>query len=260
MVSNLRPAERLLLDLGVAEPSDIDIEAIAHVQGLQILYRPLDGCDALIMGAGDRGIITVNSHAAPQRKRFSIAHELGHWQFHRKRTTLCSAKDIERGNQNKNRMLDDERVADRFGSELLMPTYLLKPAVGKIRYLDWALVSRIARAFDTSIPATAIRLVEANLVPSLLVCHRPAGRAWFVRAADVPDVWFPQQKLDARSHAFGMVHGGNAVTSAQSISAEAWFDRYGSDRFNLLEQSVVVSNGDVLSLLNITEHRMMEAV
>lgn len=259
MTNNLKPAERLLLDLGVSEPSDIDVEAIAHVQGLQILYRPLDGCDALIMGSGDRGIITINSSAAPQRKRFSIAHELGHWQFHRKRTTLCTAKDIERGSQNRNRILDDERVADRFGSELLMPTYLLKPAVGKIRYLDWALVQRIARAFDTSIPATAIRLVDANLVPSLLVCHRPAGRAWFVRAADVPDIWFPQEKLDTRSHAFGMVHGRSGIAAVQTISAEAWFDRYGSDRFSLLEQSIISNSGDVLSLLNITENRMMDA-
>lgn len=74
----LAPAERLLRGLGITEPQEIDVEAIAWELGARIKYRPLDNCEARIIGKGDRAIITVNSRSWPRRQRFSVAHELGH--------------------------------------------------------------------------------------------------------------------------------------------------------------------------------------
>jgi len=71
--------DELLEELGIKEPSQLKIEAIAfHCQAI-ILYEPLTGCEANIVGKGDRAIITVNSNAIPTRQRFSAGHELGHW-------------------------------------------------------------------------------------------------------------------------------------------------------------------------------------
>lgn len=47
----LSPAEQLLQDLGVTEPKEIDLEAIAFHVNARIRYRPLDGCEACIVGA-----------------------------------------------------------------------------------------------------------------------------------------------------------------------------------------------------------------
>jgi hypothetical protein len=85
MTDRLRPAERLLLDLGIGKPQDIDLEAIAWALGAAVNYRPLDKCEAMIVGGDRRAIITVNSKSIPVRRRFSIAHELGHWHHHRGR-------------------------------------------------------------------------------------------------------------------------------------------------------------------------------
>lgn len=254
--NDLKPAERVLLEFGITDPRDIDIEAIAFAKGLRVQYRQLNGCDALIMATGTGGVITVNSQSVPQRRRFSIAHELGHWQFHRNRISMCAAGDIERGNRRAGQ-LDDERVADRFGSELLMPSYLLGPAVGKISRLTWKLVRRIADLFNTSTPATAIRLVEANVVPSLLVCYRQGRRAWFVRAGDVADAWFPQDLLDHRSSAFNLAFGAGAPRPAAEVSGDLWFDRRGADRFQIVEEALCTSAGDTLCLLNIIDERML---
>ena len=79
----LTPAERLLQELGITEPNEIELDAIAHHVGACVRYRPLQGCEARIIGTGDRAIITVKSDSHPRRKRFSIAHELGHWYHHR---------------------------------------------------------------------------------------------------------------------------------------------------------------------------------
>ena len=72
-------AERILLALGVSDPTEIDLEAIAWSRGALVEYRPLDGCDATIVGSARKAVIAVNSRSSPERRRFSIGHELGHW-------------------------------------------------------------------------------------------------------------------------------------------------------------------------------------
>ena len=78
MSDGLRPAERILRELGIETPEGIDLEAIAWTLGAAVNYRPLDQCEAMIVGGSKRAIITVSSNAIPSRRRFSIAHEIGH--------------------------------------------------------------------------------------------------------------------------------------------------------------------------------------
>lgn len=93
----LSPAERLLQQLGVTEPDEIDLEAIAYYVNARVRYRPLDGCEARIIGKGDQAIITVNTNSGYRRKRFSIAHELGHWHHHRgKSLSLVASRSTAR--------------------------------------------------------------------------------------------------------------------------------------------------------------------
>ena len=42
-------AERVLLDLGVTKPSEIDLEAVAYSLGAIVKFRPMDGCEATIV-------------------------------------------------------------------------------------------------------------------------------------------------------------------------------------------------------------------
>ena len=71
--------------LGIADPRHIDLEAIAFDQGALIRSGVLDGCEARIVGYGSRAIITVDDRKPLTRRRFSTAHELGHWHYHRGR-------------------------------------------------------------------------------------------------------------------------------------------------------------------------------
>ena len=45
------PAERMLMDLGISEPKEIDLDAIAWTKGAVVNYRPMDGCEATIVGS-----------------------------------------------------------------------------------------------------------------------------------------------------------------------------------------------------------------
>ena len=42
----------------------------------------------------------------------------------------------------------------------------------------------MAEDIDMSLTAATIRLVERDMVPSILVCHTPKGRKWFTVVAE----------------------------------------------------------------------------
>ena len=190
------PAEAILRRLGVTDPREIDIEAIAWYLGARVRYRPLSACEARIVGTADQAIITVNARASRRRKRFSIGHELGHWHQDRGNLLFCQAEDIGVAGPG---ALSRERAADRFASRLLMPDYLFQPMAGSSAKVTFASVRTIADAFDTSMTATAIRLVDGGYFVGCLVCHGRHGRKWFTRSPELPGRWFPRAKLAAES-------------------------------------------------------------
>jgi hypothetical protein len=247
-------AERLLQELGVTEPDEIDLEAIAYYVNAHVRYRRLDGCEARIVGNGDKAIITVNANSALRRKRFSIAHELGHWHHHRGRCLACRAEEYRPRDA-----LSPERLADGYAADLLMPYYLFRPLARQQGKLTFKAVSALADIFNTSKPATAIRLVESDCWPAVLVCHGPNGRKWFTRAPSVPQKWFPQDSLDADSYAFGIQFGGKPDDPIpRKIGADAWFDSWDAERFEIHEQTMRTSPAETLTLLVISDSKMLE--
>lgn len=255
MRSAMRPAERVLIDLGITEPKEIDVAAIAWHLGAKVKYRELETCEARILGHGDRAIICVDSRKRPERRKFSVAHEIGHWTHHRGRCLACRSDEI--GNRARG-ATDPERVADEFAGDLLLPAYLLRPMARQASKWTLAKVRQIAGEFGTSVTATAFRLVELDLLPGMLVCHNQQGRRWFKAAPSVPTRWFPRNELDHESQAFDMLFGTAAELAAPSIiGADAWFDRPSAEDLMLREQTYRSWEGEVISLL-LPESKMFD--
>ena len=250
----LRPAEQLLQSLGVTDPHDIDLEAIAFDQGAVVKHGQLDGCEARIVGYGDRAIITVDARKPRTRQRFSTAHELGHWKYHRGRHLACRPDEIADSRNS----FDPERVADFYAADLLLPRYLFIPRAKKLRVCSFESVDTLSREFETSVPATAIRLVDYGPEPTMLVCHGPSGRKWFRRPREIPERWFPREDLGADSPAMNVLYGTNRLNRRTSVGAEAWFDRWEASRFEIEEQSYKVSDQEILTLLIFTQAEMLE--
>jgi Zn-dependent peptidase ImmA (M78 family) len=165
-----RSAERLLKRLGITEPGEIDLEAIAYSVGVKIYYQSLDGCDACIVGNTSEGIIVVNIKSSVQRKRFSIAHELGHWELHRDEKLVCRLEDQSTSST--------ERSADAYAADLIMPHYIFDPLVQQYSTASLGVIHKLSETFNVSQTATAIRLIESNRFPALLVCHGQEKRKW----------------------------------------------------------------------------------
>ncbi len=252
----MTPAEQVLRQFGVTEPKDIDVEAIAWCLGARVKFRPLDGCEARIVGNGDKAIITVNDRGASwPRMRYSLAHELGHWKYHRGRTLVCRSDDIGRAGPQHPHF---EHTADAYASQLLMPGYLFDD-LAKPRKLTFQTIETLAGEFETSITATAIRLVAGGHSPSILICHGPQGRKWFARSPGVPDRWFPQDQLDPESFAFDVLFGKRPNNSMpRKIGADGWFDRQEAGRYEVREQSFRTGSEEILSLVIINDEKMLE--
>src|SRR5262249_39803047 len=117
MTPHFTAAERTLRELGIARPEDIDLDVVAPHLGAKVKYRRLESCEARIIGRENRAIISVEDRMPPERQRFSVGHELGHWHHHRGRCLICRYEDI--GNQ-RLAATNPERVADGYAVDVLM--------------------------------------------------------------------------------------------------------------------------------------------
>jgi hypothetical protein len=251
--------ERLLRSLGIEMPEEIDLDAIAWSLGAKVKYRPLKSCEARICGCGDRAIISVDCNKMPQRQRFSVGHEIGHWTYHRGQLLVCRSSDIGSFGGFRKGAVSPEFVADQFASELLLPTYILAPLLPQFKTLNLKTVGEISTLFKVSRTATAIRLIQSNRYHAMLVCHGQKGRRWFLRPPCVPDRWFPRDDLDRESYAFETLFGSKVEqTHPRKIGADAWFDRREAERYEMFEHTFPLPNDEILTLLTFTDGEMME--
>ena len=210
------------------------------------------------MGLSEKAIVTVNSNGTSGRQRFSLAHELGHWVYHRGQIMTCKADVIGSFGDKASAA---EKHADNYAASLLMPRYLYQPALRSYRQLDFDVIRGLSNHFSVSVTAAARRCVEIGDWPAMLVCHNHKGRYWFFRSQLIPTRWFPRQDLQSESSAMEMLFGSRMpgqISRLRCVSAEAWFDRYEAQRYEVLEQSFKVSPNEIITLLVFEDDEMLD--
>jgi hypothetical protein len=245
-VTHFKAPAALLDELGITEPSDIAIEAIAQHCGATIVYETLDGCEARILGCGDRAIITINADASRERQRFSAGHELGHWMRDRGQVAFaCTDRNFVRewGDDN------PERRANRYAVDVLLPRKLFEKAA-RGRPPTFESARALSGLFETSLTSTAIRLVELGDSPAMIVCSDSPGRQWFFRSPSIPETLWPLTKPGAGSLAAKLLAGTLARSpSPEAVDADEWIDQAGAASYTLIEDSLRTRSGFVLTLL-----------
>jgi IrrE N-terminal-like domain len=248
-------AESIIQGFAIRDPRDLDVEAISFDAGMRIEYRHLDGCAATLVGVADHAIATISPSGYRGRDRFSIGHELGHWSMHRGQSFVCRVEDFgSNSSSNKAR----EKEADSFASHLLLPNFLIKPAIGKLKVLSFKDLEGISETFATSVAATAFRITQLDNFPVILACCSAAGVLWSIRAKMVPARWQLKLHLDSDSFAHDLVNTGKRPRSPGKQSSEAWFANGDSDKYEIVEDCIPYISGQVLVLLYL-EDEMLEA-
>lgn len=239
-------AEARVAQLGITDPLDLDIEAIAMDAGMSVVYEKLVGCEATLVGVRDRAIATIKP-SIRGRERFSIGHELGHWDMHRGRSFSCRLDDPD---QNLVSNRDQEKEADEYSAHLLMPGPLFTPAVKLLGMPGFKEIERLSEQFATSSLATVMRLADINTLPVVLACYSADGkRRWFKFAGDVTRRWRLRDWLDEDSFAYDLIKQGKGHPSLGKQSADAWFSNDDADRYEVSECCIPGRNGEVLVLL-----------
>jgi hypothetical protein len=144
-----RQAARLLQSAGVLrEPVSLrDVVSALNLEVVQTTGEPFL-CEGALRPMGDGLAIVVSGASNERRRRFTIAHEIGHFVLHSGRLAP------ERGGAVNEAWRQQEREADQFAAELLMPEPLVREAV----LVLGADASRLADRFDVSRQAMRVRL------------------------------------------------------------------------------------------------------
>ncbi len=245
MSGPVKTPEQILAELGIKEPEDLDIEAIAEYCGAAVHYKPLYGCEARIVGYRDRAIITINQNSSRGRKRFSGGHELGHWMCDRGQAAFrCEYENYVKGWWAAN----PETRANRFASDLLLPLSMFRP---RARGLPVTLesVRTLANSFRMSLTSTLIRLVEHGWLPSMLIYNSPQKREWFVASPDVSGRLWPLSRPGPGSLAISLLNGTSQEKGPADIRCDNWINHPRAEEYWLKENSLRLQDGSVLSLL-----------
>jgi Zn-dependent peptidase ImmA (M78 family) len=150
----------LLAAQGIHKPP-IPVEKIARRLGLEVRYEPLQGdlYGALVRGDGE-SYIGVNSLNHPNRRRFTIAHELGHFVLHDgiKVHVDRGLRVNWRDGESSQAVSDEEMEANRFAAELLMPLKFLSRDIEKLKSVRQETITLLANRYRVSAQAMRIRL------------------------------------------------------------------------------------------------------
>lgn len=142
----------------------VPIERIVKSEGIRLEYAPLDDeLSGLAHIRDDVPIIGVNALHAPNRRRFTLAHELAHILLHH--DELERAVHVDRGSLRRDALSAEgvdpiEIEANAFAAELLMPTHLLISELKRhpVDLEDDAAVAALAKRFRVSDAAMRYRL------------------------------------------------------------------------------------------------------
>lgn len=172
----LQTATQLLNEADIHAPK-VDVERIVRMRGFGIVRNNGLGNDVsgFVTLVNDKTVIGINSRQSDVRRRFTLAHELGHALLHNltPMNPYFDRQDVQfsglrfRDNESSTGLIIEEREANLFASELLMPTRFLEDSLRlgsyKIDMTDNSNsgLSQLAKDYGVSVQAMAYRL--ANL-------------------------------------------------------------------------------------------------
>jgi len=178
------------------------------------------------------------------RRRFSIAHELGHWILHEDSVGFDS---FDATDDFKQQVSKAESEANEFASELLMPTHIFGPQCNSAP--SFPLLKAMAKLFKTSLTATGLRFAEFSTHPHCFIKSKDGTIQWF-RTQAGPEFQRVRQgfQLDKRSLASHL--GINRDASPfQQVPVDAWI-KGSNHKFTIEEQSLRLGDSDeILTIL-----------
>jgi hypothetical protein len=238
------------------------LDEIVYARGALIRECPMEGAEARLLVGMGKPIISVSSSPFihPHRRRFSIIHELGHYEMHRGTGLLrsCTKLDIQ-DRPASSTSIDAEQEANQFASAFLIPARFVEKSFAGNKP-SFELISKWAEKLQTSLTATALRYTRFTHEPVAVVYSFRGTIQYFQPSAEFVDLGvFPDvnQPVGSNTGARKLFKDGDAPHEWQQVRAAEWFreDESAFDRGDMIrEWSIGMPNYEaVLSLLWVDE-------
>jgi Zn-dependent peptidase ImmA (M78 family) len=176
-------ARHLREDLHISDETKINLDSI--IDSLNISFKKADLGEG-ILGAckvlGLKKLIVIRpDFNSVHQERFTIAHELGHILIH------YGSHYCKKENFNMWRSASDkESEANAFAAELLLPQRAMINILSK-KDISISMIKNVAEHYQTSMSATAIRLVKIYNDSAIAVWHKDRKIIWKVKS---PECYF----------------------------------------------------------------------
>lgn len=223
-----------------------NVYGICMKLGIEIIEAPIKA-DAYLECEGGGSYIVLKETLSDKRKKYTIAHELGHFYipWHSELMFGCDIKEMDFEKDYAPR----EKEANLFAAELLMPTEEFKVKFsGKISYDT---VSSMANVFDVSFQAALNRCVDLAHEDCMVVCSYERCIKWFKATEDFP-LFLTRKRVSQSS-------GADELFDSQSLRIKTieepgyiWFED-GEDK-TISEESIVFPNyKEVISIIHLKD-------
>lgn len=230
------------------------LQEVASRLGLQVQEVAATGFDgALLRVLGSPiGTIAIRQDIPELgRKRFTLAHELGHYVLPNQQgevTSPCRPFTIESWDRS---LKSTELDANRFAAEILLPGPLLEDQLKTQPSME--VVREIASRFQTSMTAATFRLAELSTQRIAMVMSREGATKWY-QGSDEFGRAVKIGFLDKRTLAHDLFAGRTSGETTR-VPADAWlFEQNLRSGALIWEHSVCLrSHGLVLTLLELRD-------
>jgi IrrE N-terminal-like domain len=149
----------------------IDPLAIARGLGIElrgVVQQKIDFSGCLMHAGGRWGILYRDDIPVPGFRRFTVAHELGHFEIAAHHAAIFSGAAMHVSESGFTSHLWYEQEADHFAAELLMPEELFRAAI-RDTTIGLPAIKQLAEKFNTSLTSTAIRYAKLSPDPVAIV-------------------------------------------------------------------------------------------
>lgn len=239
-------ASKLIDKYGINSPEQIRVRDIAFLENAFVVEEAVARATASLVRTENTATIRVTPTDQPERQRFSIAHELGHFKLNHTNGILqkiCTKNDMMSWHSN-----NIEAEANFFADELLLPKKMIEKMCD-VAEINFKPVEDISKKFRVSLTATAIKFVRLNPEKCAVVYSENGKIIWSYRSPE----WWPfiqhGRPLDKRTGAYDFFQGEELDTEPIDVDADAWLTNTKWVR-EISEHSIGAKQlGFVLSLL-----------
>lgn len=241
-------AKEVLYEIGFDEVTQLSNSDLVNGFGIIFISEPLKNSDGKIIRGKTKTIIKVNSLIPyPERLRYVVAHELGHYFLHDKLEIHSDnsktlnwfkiEKQAKRGVQ--------EYEANDFASELLMPELVFKKFIERKPFSP-SLIKELSNRFQTSLTSVVYRLISLDVFPLLVIFISDGVVRYWRKSNDLkgwvkdvtrlspPENSVAKEYIDAN---YDFIYKGDE--KAQEISRSTWFRlNYNQEDTDFLEYCI----------------------